>query len=84
MCRNLLGSYFLGSLSTHLSVSLPLLGVLTSRRNVEAVELSFTNHLALELPLSFLRRVTGEWLVWGRGGLDEGPNHCDFQLVTYS
>lgn len=55
---------------------------LTSRRDVETVELSFVYHLALELPLGFLRQVTGKRLVWGGGRLNEGSNHCDLQLAT--
>lgn len=75
-----------GSLSILLSrtdptvLSIPL-QFLTSWRDVETVELSFTYHLALELPLCFLRQVTGKRLVWGGGRLNEGSNHCGAPVV---
>lgn len=77
--ENLLGSSFLVELSTCFPFLWLRSGFLTSRRDVETVELSFMYHLALELALCFLRQVTGKRLVWGCGRLNEGTNHGDFQ-----
>lgn len=74
----------LSALCVHLNLAglclTPRLGVLTCRRDVQVVELSFTHPRTFASHLCFGRQRTGEQLVCGRSRLDKGTQHRQFPV----
>nr|XP_023418155.1 mRNA-decapping enzyme 1B isoform X3 [Cavia porcellus] len=58
-------------------------GLLTSGRDVEAVELSFVHQGALTPHLCVRRQVTGQWPVCRCGGLHEGSKHVSIYGIWF-